>query len=157
MSARHRWGTREYQHIASAEHYDNCLRVRFEDGSSVAVDTARLVPPEVQSADWRRMTLTPYEIAVPTADGELEIAWSTIRALTDREYSAHLAAAAAEQARPVGRRLRQLRQSRKLSCQEVAERAGISARRLARIERGDPEVARRCSRFWSRWAALCGT
>lgn len=75
-----------------------------------------------------------------SADGRIEIPWSSLRALTDREYSAHLVTAAEEQARQVGRRTRELRESRNLSGKELAERAGIAPQSLSRIEHGHHDV-----------------
>jgi len=60
--------------------------------------------------------------------------------LTDGEYAAYLAAAADEQARQVGLRIRALRTSRGLSSKELAERAGIAPQSLSRIEHGRHDV-----------------
>jgi DNA-binding Xre family transcriptional regulator len=140
VSATKKWETRDYQHMVSVERRDEQVLVLFKDGSRVAVDAARLLPTEARGADWSAMTFTPYEITVPTADEDVEIPWSTIRALTDRDYSAHVAAAAAEQARTVGNRLRELREGRGLTGKEVAERAGITPQSLTRIEHGQHGV-----------------
>jgi DNA-binding XRE family transcriptional regulator len=77
---------------------------------------------------------------VPTLDGLVEISWSAIRALTDRDYAAHLAAAAQEQARLVGLRIKALREQRGLTSKELASRAGISPQSLSRIENGHHDV-----------------
>jgi len=61
--------------------------------------------------------------------------------LTDAAYSAHLAKAAAEQARKIGRRLGQLRKARGLKSKELAERAGITPQSLSRIEHGKHDLA----------------
>ena len=86
------------------------------------------------------MMVAPYEIVVPTIDDPVEIPWSTIRVLTDQDYSAHLAAAAEEQAKRIGRRIAELRESRGLSSEELAERAGITSQSLSRIEAGRPDA-----------------
>jgi DNA-binding Xre family transcriptional regulator len=78
--------------------------------------------------------------------GHVEIPWSTIRALTDREYAAHLAEAAEEQARQIGLRIRELRELRGLSSNELAERAGITPQSLSRIEHGHHDVVFRTLR-----------
>ena len=57
--------------------------------------------------------------------------------LTDPAYAAHLASAAAEEARLLGARVRQLRKARGLTSKALAARAGIPLRRLSRIERGE--------------------
>jgi DNA-binding Xre family transcriptional regulator len=140
MSAPALWGTREYQNIVSVEPCGDQLRVRFKDGSWVVVDAARLLPADTRRADWSALTFTPFEITVPTAAGDIEISWSTIRALTDKAYSAYLTAAAEEQAKKVGERLRALRERRGLTSKEVAQRAGITPQSLSRIEHGHHDV-----------------
>jgi transcriptional regulator with XRE-family HTH domain len=91
-------------------------------------------------ANWDALTFSPYEIVVPTLQGEIEVPWSTIRLLSDKEYSAHLADAAEEEARQIGLRIKELRTSRNLSGKEVAERAGITPQSLSRIENGRHDI-----------------
>ncbi len=86
------------------------------------------------------MTIDPYEIVVPTIDDAVEIPWSTIRVLTDQDYSAHLAAAAEEQAKHIGRPIQELRENRRLGRAELAERAGITTQSLSRVEAGRPDA-----------------
>lgn len=140
MSAVASWDVPQYQRIKSAEYQDGRLLVHFEDDTEVIVEAARLLPPHSHEADWAKMTVDAYEIGVPSADGDIEIPWSTIRVLTDRNYSAHLATAAEEQARQIGQRIHELRRSRGLSGKELAARAGISAQSLSRIENGRHDV-----------------
>lgn len=136
MTTSQRWNRREYQRIAAVALEGNRLRVGFEDGSEALVEADRVLPPGVLDPDWRRLTFSPYEIVVPTSTGDAEVPWSTIRLLTDREYSAHLAESAEDQAQRIGLRIRQLRKSRKLTGKALAERAGIAPQSLSRIERG---------------------
>ncbi len=84
--------------------------------------------------------MSPHEITVPAEAGAIEIPWSTVRAVADPEYSAHLAAVAAEQARQIGRRIRALRARRGLSSKALAQRAGITPQSLSRIEHGRHDV-----------------
>jgi DNA-binding Xre family transcriptional regulator len=135
-----RWDTNEYQRIASAVRAGDALVVRFDDDTRVEVEAARVLPPGTRSPQWESMTVTPYEVIVPALDGEVEVPWSTIRVLADKEFSAHLAAAAAEEARYVGRRLRELRRRRNLSGKALAERAGITPQSLSRIEHGHHDI-----------------
>ncbi|MBI4497706.1 MAG: helix-turn-helix transcriptional regulator [Chloroflexi bacterium] len=136
MSVATRWNTHAYQRIASASYREQKLTVCFEDGAQVSVTAQQVLPPHTREVDWEHMTFNSYEVVVPTASGQIEIPWSAIRALTDDAYRAHLAAAAEEQAREIGRRLRELRKSRHLSREELAERVGIPLQRLTRIEQG---------------------
>jgi transcriptional regulator with XRE-family HTH domain len=135
-----RWDAPEYQRISSVHYEAGGLAVRFEDGSEVTVEADRVLPPHAREVDWERLAFDPYEITIPTADEEVEIPWSTIRVVTDKDYSAHLAAAAEEQARRIGQRIRELRRIRKLSSKELAERAGITPQSLSRIEHGRHDV-----------------
>jgi DNA-binding Xre family transcriptional regulator len=139
MSVATKWDTREYQRIAAVERDGEALVVCFEDGSRVSVDP-RILLPASSTVDWDGLTANPYEIVVPGADGPMEVSWAAIRALTDRDYAAHLAAAAEEQARQVGLRIKELRQQRGLSSKELAERAGIAPQSLSRIEHGRHDV-----------------
>ncbi len=132
-----KWQRRDYQRIASAGLEGNQLVVLFEDGSCARVDAQRVLPPDTRAPDWASMTVNPYEIVMPTSDGKVEIPWSTIRVLTDQDFSAHLAAAAEEQAKHIGRRIQELRENRRLSSEELAERAGITSQSLSRIEAGE--------------------
>ncbi len=116
------------------------MAVCFGDGTEVVVSKMCLMPSTTRGVDWAQLTFTPSDITVPTLDGLVEISWSAIRALTDRDYAAHLAAAAQEQARLVGLRIKALREQRGLTSKELASRAGISPQSLSRIENGHHDV-----------------
>jgi transcriptional regulator with XRE-family HTH domain len=63
-----------------------------------------------------------------------------VRTLTDRGFAAHLGQAAEEQARAIGRRIRELRQARGLTARELAVRTGITPQSVYRIEHGKHDV-----------------
>ena len=134
------WTRTGYQRIADARYLSGQLSVRFEDGSDATLAADRLLPLHASNADWEAMTVDPYELSVPADGGPVEIPWSTIRTLTDGEYSAHLADVAEEQARHIGLRIRSLREQRHLTSRELAARAGISPQSLSRIEHGHHDV-----------------
>jgi DNA-binding XRE family transcriptional regulator len=134
------WDALAYQRIASVALQGDHLAVRFDDGSWATVEVQRLLPPGSGHPDWTSITSDVYEIVVPTDRGDVEIPWTTIRALTDAAFAAHLATVAEEQSRLVGTRLRALRHRRKLTAREVAERAGITPQSLSRIENGRHDV-----------------
>ncbi len=129
----------DYQRINTADHRDGMLVVLFEDGFRATVEVTQLIPDGV-GARWDALVVAQYEIGVPTPQGEVEIPWSTIRVLTDARYAEHLAAAADEQARHVGRRIRALREQRGLKSKDVAQRAGITPQSLSRIEHGRHDI-----------------
>lgn len=132
------WNAPGYQRFADVRRRGDQLVVRFEDGTVAQVDVAQVVPTNADEVDWDALTFNAYEIHVPSADGDIEIPWSTVRVLTDPLYSAHLAAAAVEQARRIGSRLQELRRQRHISARELAARAGITPAQVSRVERGDP-------------------
>ncbi|HZS02221.1 MAG TPA: helix-turn-helix transcriptional regulator [Chloroflexota bacterium] len=131
------WNRRGYQRMARVAWQAPELVVEFEDGSRAAIAADRLLLPDDGPVEWDRLTWSPYEVAVPGPYEVVVIPWSRIRALTDPAYAAHLAVAAETEARQIGCRVRELRQARGLTVQELAERAGIAARALARIEGGE--------------------
>ena len=114
--------------------------VGFADGSHAHLDVRRLLRPG-EAPEWERMTFTPFEIVVPSEAGDVEIPWSTIRALTDPAYDQHLATTFAEQATLIGARVRGLRQAKELGVQDLADQAGIAPERLARIEAGEDGIS----------------
>lgn len=133
------WFTREYLRIAAAAWHGDELVVDFEDGTRARVDVAQLLQQQT-GADWERLTFTPYEIIIPTDQGNAEVPWDVIRALSDRAFNQHLLDAAAEEAKSVGIRLTQLREERGLTVIVLAERAGIEPHVLSRFERGEDNV-----------------
>jgi transcriptional regulator with XRE-family HTH domain len=135
-----RWDVPAYRRISSATPRGDTLVVLFEDGSWVEVDRAQIIRPEARGVRWGEATATPYEIVVPTAGDPIEIPWSTIRAVTDREYSAYLAETSDEEAQQIGLRIRELRERRGLGSKELAERAGITPQSLSRIEHGKHDI-----------------
>jgi DNA-binding Xre family transcriptional regulator len=135
-----RWNRYEYDRVIAVHHADGWLAVSFADGDHVRLKADRLLPPNAGTAQWDRLTFSPYEIAVPTAEEILVMPSCTVRVLTDEEYSAHLACMAEEQARRIGLRLRALRKARGLTSKELAARAGIHQQSLSRIEHGQHDV-----------------
>ncbi len=139
MSATTKWDALEYQRIIAAERRGDALHVRFEDGARVVVDIQHVLP-DIRGPQWEAMIVNPFEVVIPTLEGQAEVPWSTIRLLTDRDYSAHLAEVADEEAKQIGLRLKELRTRRNLTSKELAERAGITPQSLSRIEHGRHDV-----------------
>ena len=136
-----KWNTPDYQRIRSAKFANGQLSTTFDDGTTVTIDPDPLLPPGVHSPAWGALrTDDPYELVVSTSQGETAIPWTTIRLLSDKEFAAHWAQAAGQQAQHVGLRLKELRKKRKLTSREVATRAGIAPQSLSRIEHGHHDV-----------------
>ena len=135
-----RWNNPDYQKISSVKQQAGELLISFNDGATVSLLAEQLLSPDVQSPAWSALSYSDYEIVVPTLKGELEIPWTTIRLLTDREFATYWASSAEKQAKQIGLRLKELRKRRDLNSKEVAERAGITPQSLSRIERGNHDV-----------------
>lgn len=135
-----KWNSPRFQRICSAKINDNNLWVRFEDGTTAEIESHKILPSEINQPRWEQLHFNPYEIILPAENGEIEVSWSTIRALTDAEYSAHLAKMAEEQAKKIGRRIKELRKRRDMKGKDLAERAGITPQSLSRIENGKHDI-----------------
>ncbi|MHB8576079.1 MAG: helix-turn-helix domain-containing protein, partial [Dehalococcoidia bacterium] len=137
------WGTSGYQRIAGAT-YDagvETLVVRFDDGSCACIDINRIVLTDAHGVDWSQLVVHPYELAVPAVSGQIELSWSTLRALSDAAYAAHLANAAKTEAKQIGHRLRALRQQQSLGVEAAAARAGLSRDAVERAEQGQYDLS----------------
>ena len=132
-----RWDTSRYMRIADARYCAGKLFVTFDDGTDVSVDVDLLVPSSSDELDWNTLRPHDYFVTVSREDGDdVEISWLAIRALTDAEFNAHLAATTEEDAKQIGRRLQGLRERQNLSRSDLAARSGVAWDRLARIEHG---------------------
>ena len=134
------WNSAEYQRFVEARGEDQTLVASFENGDEVQVDLRALLNVDHVVASWETLDVDPYELRLAVNGETIEVPWLDVRALADHQLASHLAQRAHEQALHVGHRLRILRGRRKLSAREVAERAGISAQSLSRIERGRHDV-----------------
>jgi DNA-binding XRE family transcriptional regulator len=134
------WDTDEYQRIVDAAFDGGELIVRFGDGAEARVDVTLMTRVEQRGPDWASLRFDDFEIVVPTREGDFEIPWFPIRSLTDPAFRAHLDAAAVEQARWIGERIRALRLGHGLGVEELAARAGLKASTLVAIEHGNREV-----------------
>lgn len=134
------WDEGAYQRFADARGDGHLLAVRFENGDEVRVDVRALLNADAAQARWDTLAVQPFELRVVVDDEEIEVPWLDVRALADEQLAAHLAQRADAHARHVGHRVRLLRERRRLTSRQVAERAGISAQSLSRIELGRHDV-----------------
>lgn len=136
MSVAPSWTRSSYQRIASARVDADLLVVHFEDGTCAGVALHDLLPSPTSKPDWSRMKVGRFEIVVPTSAGEVEVSWSGLRAISDPVYAAHLARAAEDRARTVGRRVQALREARGMALETLARRAGLDSTTVADVEAG---------------------
>jgi len=136
-----RWDRPEYQRISSVEQSGNLITVHFEDGSLAETEVEKLLSPEDALTNRNAVDHNAFELIFQTTDNkQIEIPWSTVRTLTDRDFGVYLARIAEDEAKQIGIRLRELRTSRGISSKELALRAGITPQSLSRIENGRHDV-----------------
>jgi transcriptional regulator with XRE-family HTH domain len=135
-----KWETRGYNRISSASLSGEKLIVRFENGDIVETETERLLPDGVHQGEWCDIHSDSNTVRATVASLPVEVPWYSIRLLTDPQFSSHAAKQAEAQARNIGTRIRELRESKNLTSKELAKRAGISAQSLSRIENARHDV-----------------
>lgn len=135
-----RWDNPRFQRISAVKVDHPNIIVSFEDGTVAKIESDKVLPPDIRHPQWERLSFNSYELVLPAESGNLEISWSTIRVLSDPEYSTYMAKAAEEQAKKIGQRLKELRRRRGMKSKELAERAGITPQSLSRIENGKHDV-----------------
>lgn len=135
-----RWDESTYQRFAGASGHGHALEVRFENGDEVRVDMRALLSADSAEARWETLVVDPFELRLVVGDEEVEVPWLDVRALADDQLAAHLVRRADASARHVGHRVRLLRERRRMTSRQLAERAGISAQSMSRIERGRHDV-----------------
>jgi hypothetical protein len=132
-----RWDTGRYLRIVDATYRDGMLVVIFQDGARAEVAVADLDLDRSRGVAWERLRVEGPAVVAPTDGEDLELSSFGIRAKTDPEFAAHLAAKAEESARSVGRKLAGFRVERGMSLAEVAARSGLPPDLIERIERGE--------------------
>lgn len=130
------------------------LSVVFRNEDRVALSLDRIAPDDHSEYRWKnaRVADSGLYVFVPGKKEDLEIPGDFIRRLTDAAYARHAAELAEEQAKLIGRRLRELREKRGLSQVELARRAGIQQANLSRIENAQFDVA--TSTLWKLLAVM---
>lgn len=130
------WDTSAYHRMTAARYETGDLVVEFEDGTRARVAAQALLSTAALRPNWSALVTNRYELVVPTDDGEIEIPWTSIRLLSDPAFDAHWRAMAAEEDRLIGARISELRQGQRMSVQDLALCAAVSAEALERIEAG---------------------
>jgi transcriptional regulator with XRE-family HTH domain/Zn-dependent peptidase ImmA (M78 family) len=139
------WNSSDYQTLETVS-FDGRLHVRFANGDESVLEVDRLLAREPDGLNWPEARPHAQELIVPGADGEVAIAWTTLRAQSDPRFAAFMMEEADEDARRIGRRLRILREQRGMSSKDVAAAAGIAPMSLSRIELGRHDVVFRTLR-----------
>jgi transcriptional regulator with XRE-family HTH domain/Zn-dependent peptidase ImmA (M78 family) len=136
-----KWDYPEYQKIINVEIKNDQLLVEFANGDKIKTNLSSIISVDASNILFDKLHFNSYEIIVPTAEGNIDIPWDMIRALTDRDYSKFLADEAEEQANAVGVKIKRLREKRHYKSNELAELAGLTPQTISRIEKGHTDVS----------------
>jgi len=138
MSTRGPWMEPGYGDVEAAAPRDSRIEVVFANGDVVQIDPAALgvagkFTVDVAEGGAAVLVKTPD-------DGEREIDWMVVRSAADPAFAQELRERDAEEARRIGRRLRELRENRGMSQKAVANVVGMSAPQLAKLEQGETDM-----------------
>ena len=139
------WESIDYQAIANAHIRNGTLMVTFANEDKVELGLQSLLPfvseRSLKDLATENLTVTPYEISILLGSEVKEIPWDKIRVLTDKEFSRYMAQQAEEQAKLIGVKLKRLREKKGMRSNELADRSGITAQTISRIEKGHQDVS----------------
>lgn len=139
------WNEVKYQTIKSAQVDNGRLLVEFANQDKAAIPLTVLLSSlnetELTELKTSDLTVHPYEIIVKTNVTEKAIPWDKLRVITDKEFSKYLAQEAESQAKLVGIKLKRLREKKGIKSNELAERSGLTAQTISRIEKGHQDVS----------------
>lgn len=143
-----------YRTISRIEIKPDTLIVSFKDGGTATIKHSVLAPSGAKKIRWHEARVEDDGscINIPGDPVSLEIPWDVVRKLTDENFARHMAKIASEQAKHIGARLRELRESRGLTQAKVASIAGIEPANLSRIENGQFDIS--TSTLWRLLAAM---
>jgi transcriptional regulator with XRE-family HTH domain/Zn-dependent peptidase ImmA (M78 family) len=140
-----KWNDISYQTMQNAEIRNGNLAVTFANGDVAKVDLHTILSfasqAELSKLKTENVQWTSYEIKIDMESQTRTIPWDKIRVLTDKEFSKSLAQKAEEQAKLIGVKIKRLREKQGLKSNELAERAGITAQTVSRIEKGHQDVS----------------
>lgn len=135
-----KWEQPSYQKIEDVKYDQNKLLIWFENGDEIEVPIEAVVQYGTTDIEWSKINNTSYALTVPAKPNDIEIPWDKLRVISDKDFSKHLAEKAEEQAKLIGIKIKRLREKKGLKANDLAERAGITAQTISRIEKGHTDV-----------------
>ena len=116
---------------------DSGVRCTFADGDTGLIPYADVPEIEDRFAAQGLELPNAYEMIVTLSDGQqIEIPWDFARHYCDQTYRPTVEAIAASGRKTLGDRIRQQRESRRLTQEQLSQKAGIGRVTLARLENG---------------------
>lgn len=138
------WNDIKYQTINKAAIDKATLFVEFANGDRIGIALHNLLPSETETqlsnVKTEDLEVRPYEVVIKTISTQKGIPWDKLRVLTDKEFGKHLAEEADDQAKLIGIKIKRLREKKGIKSMDLAERAGLTAQTISRIEKGHQDV-----------------
>lgn len=139
-----KWEDINYQTINSATIRGGTLITSFANGDVTEIALQALLPnlPDeiIRNIKADNIHFNSYQIEIEIEAEPKFIPWDKIRVLTDRDFSKYLAKEAEEQAKLIGIKLKRLREKKNIKSNDLADRSGITAQTISRIEKGHQDV-----------------
>jgi transcriptional regulator with XRE-family HTH domain len=138
------WEQIDYQTIEDAAVNNGVLTTTFTNGDVVDIPLSSLLSLSevlLKKIDDEDIHNNSYEIEILVNEEPYLIPWDKIRVLTDKDFSKFLAQQAEEQAKLIGVKLKRLREKKGLKSNDLADRSGITAQSISRIEKGHQDVS----------------
>jgi len=134
------WDDPAYQRIENAKMVDGSLKIYFENGEMVQFnDIYRFIPPGYTDVRWLNLSFDPFEITVPAKPTRIIIPWDILRG-THPELQLLFNEHSKGQRIKMGKKLRQLREKKKISINDLHALSGILSQTIHRIENGKADV-----------------
>ncbi len=138
------WENIDYQAISKAHIRDGTIVVFFANGDKVEIELKYLLPfvsqQQLNKIRTENLEITSYEIKFDLVNEEKVVPWDKIRVLTDKDFSRFMAQQADDQAKLIGIKIKRLREKKGIKSNELADRSGITAQSISRIEKGYQDV-----------------
>ncbi len=134
------WDKNTYQRIEQALLLKDSIEVLFENGDEAKVSLKSILPISFDEGQVE-MDFNSYEVILKNTESSAIIPWSKIRVLTDIEYSRYMVGQAEQQAKEIGKKIKGLRERKGIKSNELADRSGLTAQTISRIERGHTDVS----------------
>jgi transcriptional regulator with XRE-family HTH domain len=133
------WEQPGYSDITGAVRTGNGVEVSFANGDTVTVSAGLLgahSPDFAIQADAE----DPTRLRVTWAGVVRDVDWSVIRAASDEAFASELRTRDTEESHHVGRRIRALRENRRLAQRDLAKLVGMPAPQLSKLEKGESDM-----------------
>lgn len=139
------WDNPKYQQIVTAHVEQGRLFVRFANGemtTSVLRNLCpRIDPSMAHDITREHIRLNVHEVMIDYEGEKILVPWDAIRFHTDYAYARHMLEVAHQQVVAIGTIIRNMREGKDMTIEDVSLRTDISLSKIKAIELGDRDVS----------------